>query len=64
MLLIFAVVVVGQALTPSSYYTPADIERLRALFSAARPYGADIQTIYYSVLGFSLIDDTIPFAKV
>ncbi len=55
---------VGQALTPASYYTAADIERLRSLFKSVQPYGADLETVYYSILGFSLLDDSIPVVKV
>ena len=63
-MLILAVAVVGQALTPASYFTPADMERMRGIFAGARPYGSDLESVYYSILGFSLLDDTIPAAKV
>ena len=63
-LCIFAVVVVGQALTPSSYLTRGDLERLRAIFSATLPYGTDLQSVHYSILGFSLLDDSIPEPQV
>ncbi len=65
MLCVLALFVVGQALTPSSYLTRADLERLRAVFSATLPYGtADMQSIHYSILGFSLLDDSIPEPQV
>ncbi len=63
-LCIFALVVVGQALTPSSYLTQGDVERLRAIFSSTLPYGTDLQSIHYSILGFSLLDDSLQDAQV
>ena len=64
MLIVFAVVVVNQALTPNSYFTPTDVDRLRAVFAMSRPYGADLQAIHYSVLGYTLLGDTLETPEV
>ena len=54
-LMLFAVAVVGQALTPSTFFTNVDKERLKTVFKAAKPYGSDMESMHYSILGFSLI---------
>jgi len=62
-LLILAVAIVGQALTPSSYFTANDVDKLRALFAGVQPYGSDLESVYYSVLGISLLDEAVPNAE-
>jgi len=62
-LLVLAIGVVGQALTPNSYFTSADVERLRAVFAEAQPYGSDLQALHYSVLGYVLLGDTLQNAQ-
>jgi len=53
--LLLSLTIVGQALTPSTYITPADRDRFRRIFlmSAAD----DLESVYYSVLGMSLLGD-------
>jgi len=62
-LYLFAVAVVGQALTPSSFLTTVDRERLRAVFEGAQPY-PDAATAHYSILGLKLLGATIPKEQV
>ncbi|KAI0208719.1 Dolichyl-diphosphooligosaccharide--protein glycosyltransferase subunit 2 [Lamellibrachia satsuma] len=53
---LFALTVVGQALTPSTYFTTVDKERLRTIFLSAEPYQPDnLQAVHYSVLGLALL---------
>jgi len=54
-LLLLAVAVVGQALTPSTFFTNVDKERLRTVFNTVAPYGSDLESAHYSILGLSLI---------
>ena len=44
--------------------TRGDFDRLRALFSATLPYSTDLQSVHYSILGFSLLDESIPEPQV
>jgi len=60
---VLALVVLGQALTPSSYLNRADVQRIRAIFAATLPYGSDLQAMHYAILGFSLLDEPIIDAK-
>lgn len=62
-LYLFAVAVVGQALTPSTFLTTVDRERLRAVFEGAQPY-TDSASAYYSILGLKLLGATIPKEQV
>ena len=56
MTVLFALTVVGQALTPSTYFTTVDKERLRTIFLSAQPYQTDnLQAVHYSVLGLALL---------
>ncbi|KAH3710333.1 hypothetical protein DPMN_069810, partial [Dreissena polymorpha] len=57
-LYLFAVAVLGQALTPSTFLTTVDKERLRAVFEAAQPY-TDAANAHYSILGLKLLGATI-----
>lgn len=55
-MVLFALTVVGQALTPSTYFTTVDKERLRTIFLSAEPYQPDnLQAVHYSVLGLALL---------
>lgn len=60
---VLAIAVVGQALTPSSFLTTLDQNRLKSVFEAAAPYG-DTQSAHYSILGLKLLGATIPNAQV
>jgi len=51
---ILSLCIVGQALTPTTYFTPADRDRLRRIFLAAS--GDDLEALYYSVAGYNLLD--------
>lgn len=62
-LYLFAVAVVGQALTPSTFLTTVDRERLRAVFEGAQPY-TDSANAHYSILGLKLLGATIPKEQV
>lgn len=63
MLYLFAVAVVGQALTPSTFLTTVDRERLRSVFESAQPY-TDAANAHYSILGLKLLGATIPKEQV
>ena len=54
-LVLLTVAVVGQAQTPSTFFTNVDKERMRSLFRAAKPYGDDLQNMYQSVSGIRLL---------
>ncbi|XP_045180399.2 dolichyl-diphosphooligosaccharide--protein glycosyltransferase subunit 2-like [Mercenaria mercenaria] len=58
-LYLFAVAVVGQALTPSTFLTTVDRDRLRSVFESAQPY-TDAANAHYSILGLKLLGATIP----
>ena len=55
LLVVFALGVVGQALTPSTFFTNVDKERLRYVFNAVKPYGEDLEAMHYSIMGISLL---------
>jgi Oligosaccharyltransferase subunit Ribophorin II len=54
--------IIGQALTPTTYFTSTDRERVRRIFLAAS--GDDLESIYYSVVGFNLLDGGVADAGV
>ncbi|KAK7480622.1 hypothetical protein BaRGS_00028094 [Batillaria attramentaria] len=58
-LVLLAVAVVGKALTPSTFLTTVDKDRLKAVFEGAVPY-ADVQSAHYSILGIKLLGGTLP----
>ncbi|ESO85997.1 hypothetical protein LOTGIDRAFT_220939 [Lottia gigantea] len=60
--LLFAVVVVGQALTPSTFLTTLDQNRLKSVFEAAHPF-TDVTNAHYGILGLSLLGSTVPNAQ-
>ena len=60
---LFAAVVVGQALTPSTFLTTVDRARLKAVFEAALPV-TDVVNAHYSILGLKLLGAPIPNAQV
>lgn len=62
-LYLFAVAVIGQALTPSTYFTTVDQQRLRTVFETSQPY-ADVTSAHYSILGLKLLNIEIPKPKV
>jgi len=53
--LLLSLTIVGQALTPTTYFTPADRERFRHIFVTSA--ADDLESVYYSVLGSSLLGD-------
>ena len=55
LVLLLSLTIVGQALTPSTYFTPADRERFRRIFLTSA--ADDLESLYYSVLGISLLED-------
>lgn len=57
LLVIFGLTVVGQALTPTTYFTPADRERFRRIFLAAPT--DDLESLYYSVRGIGYLEDAV-----
>jgi len=59
---ILAIAVVGQALTPSSFLTTSDQRRLQSVFEAASPY-VDSSSAQYSILGLKLLGAAIPNAQ-
>jgi len=50
----------GQALSPSSYITAADRNRLKAVFTQNCDPSKDIASLHYSVLGLQLLGETVP----
>ncbi|PVD32395.1 hypothetical protein C0Q70_07829 [Pomacea canaliculata] len=58
-LVLMTVAVVGKALTPSTFLTTVDKERLRAVFQDAAPY-QDLQSAHYSLQGIKLMGGTLP----
>lgn len=56
-LYLFAVAVVGQALTPSTFLTTIDQDRLKKVFKSSTPY-TDLPAVHYSILGLKLLGDT------
>ncbi|XP_076326377.1 oligosaccharide transferase delta subunit [Tachypleus tridentatus] len=61
-LIFFIFCAVGQALTPTTYLTTADKDRLRDVIIRALPF-AELATIHYSVLGSSILGVKIPNAQ-
>ncbi|XP_067666475.1 dolichyl-diphosphooligosaccharide--protein glycosyltransferase subunit 2-like isoform X2 [Haliotis asinina] len=61
-LILFAVAVVGRALTPSTFLTTVDRQRLKSVFQAAQPF-QDAASAHYSILGLKLLDATLPNAQ-
>lgn len=55
--------VVGQALTPSTFLTTVDRARLKAVFEAALPV-TDVVNAHYSILGLKMLGAPIPNAQV
>ena len=56
--MLLSLTVVGQALTPSTYFTPADRDRFRHIFLTSA--ADDLESLYYSVIGTSLLGDAPP----
>jgi len=54
-LLLLSLTIVGQALTPSTYITPADRARFRQIFMTSA--SEDLESLYYSVLGVNLLQE-------
>jgi len=50
----------GQALSPSSYITAADRNRLKAVFTQNCDPSKDIAGLHYSVLGLQLLGEAVP----
>jgi hypothetical protein len=60
--ILLTLMVVGQALMPATYFTQADKERLLKVFAAA--FGDDVEMMHYSILGYQLLGQPLPDAKV
>ncbi|XP_076083162.1 dolichyl-diphosphooligosaccharide--protein glycosyltransferase subunit 2-like isoform X1 [Mytilus galloprovincialis] len=56
---LFAAVVVGQALTPSTFLTTIDKARLKSVFEAAFPVN-DVINAHYSILGLKMMNIPVP----
>ena len=61
---VFAVVIVSNALTPNSYFTSNDVDRLRDVFAESRSHDLDLQMMHYSVLGYTLLGDALETPQV
>ena len=59
---ILSLTIFGQALTPSTYLTTSDRDRLRKIFLAAA--GDDLESVFYGVVGYSLLDSGVADAAV
>ena len=56
-----ALAIVGQALTPSSYFSTVDRSRLKAALDAAiAAKDSDLGSLHYSILGYKLLGETAP----
>ena len=60
LVVIFAVFVVGKALTPSSFLSTVDKARLKGLFEASL---SDGNSLSYAILGLKLLGETAPNAE-
>lgn len=60
LIVLMTVVMVGQALSPSSHLAPADLARLKAVFVQSCTPETDISNLFYSVLGMKLLGETAP----
>jgi len=59
-LILLSLAIMGQALSPSSYITAADRNRLKAVFTQNCDPSKDIASLHYSVLGLQLLGETVP----
>jgi len=59
-LLLLSVVILGQALTPSSFLSTIDKERLQTMFDSSLNPSSDTSSLAYSILGYSLLKLPLP----
>jgi len=59
LIILLTVVMLGQALSPSSYLAPADKARLKAVFDQGCTAESDMSSIYYSVMGLKLLGEAV-----
>lgn len=60
---LFSVALMGQALTPSSFLSTVDKDRLRRVFQSALGHTDDIPSVHYAILGYKLLGETAPNAQ-
>ena len=59
--LVSALAIVGQALTPSSFFSTVDRSRLKAVLDAAvAAKDSDLGSLHYTILGYKLLGETAP----
>lgn len=59
-----ALAIVGQALTPSSFFSTVDRSRLKAVLdAAATAKDSDLGSLHYTILGYKLLGETAPGAQ-
>jgi len=63
-LCLFAFAAVGEAFSTNNYFTQVDHARFLSLFKGAQPYGSNVEMTYYSVMGYSLLEEAVPEAAV
>jgi len=57
----FSLAMVGMALTPSSFLSTVDKDRLRSVFKASLAQD-DLPSVAYSIMGYKLLGETAPDA--
>ena len=57
---LFSVAILGQALTPSSFLTTVDKDRLKRVFQSTLGNKDDLPSLHYSILGYKLLGETAP----
>lgn len=60
---LFSVALMGQALTPSSFLSTVDKDRLKRVFQSALGHSDDLPSVHYAILGYKLLGDTAPNAQ-
>ena len=61
LLVMFSLAMVGMALTPSSFLSTVDKDRLRSVFKASLAQD-DLPSVAYSIMGYKLLGETAPDA--
>ncbi|KAK2165199.1 hypothetical protein LSH36_53g01001 [Paralvinella palmiformis] len=51
-----------KAFSTNNYFTQVDHARFLSLFKGAQPYGSNVEMTYYSVMGYSLLEEAVPEA--
>jgi hypothetical protein len=64
LVLFSSLAILGQALTPSSFFSTVDRSRLKSVFDAAvSDKSADLSDLHYAILGYKLLGETAPNAQ-